>query len=195
MNSRPRYTGNFDTLAGALAAITAAYPGAEHIRCYEHSVDNDFPSSWPRSCEAGKNGCPAPNSILGSCERRSLVCPRQPSVAQTLPAPAAPLKPQPILPVTHRRIMRRRACFAPIGGRNFAYSRQRAMGGNIEGDLLLFSARVELAIAERCRSGRTGRSRKPTAASSHGARGPAGLRTTLRAARNPTSPTTREAIN
>ncbi len=41
-NSRLQYTGDFDTLADALAAITAAYPEADHIRCYEYSVDNEF---------------------------------------------------------------------------------------------------------------------------------------------------------
>jgi hypothetical protein len=42
-NSRLQYTGDFDTLAQALAAITAAYPEADQIRCYEYSVDNEFP--------------------------------------------------------------------------------------------------------------------------------------------------------
>src|SRR6516165_3254187 len=42
-NSRVQYTGDFDTLAEALAAITAAYPEAQRIRCYEYSVDNEFP--------------------------------------------------------------------------------------------------------------------------------------------------------
>jgi hypothetical protein len=42
-DSRLQYTGDFDTLSEALAAITAAYPGAERIRCYEYSVDNEFP--------------------------------------------------------------------------------------------------------------------------------------------------------
>jgi hypothetical protein len=42
-NSRLQYTGDFDTLAEALVAITAAYPGADRIRCYEYSVDNEFP--------------------------------------------------------------------------------------------------------------------------------------------------------
>jgi hypothetical protein len=41
-NSRLQYTGDFETLADALAAITAAYPEADHIRCYEYSVDNEF---------------------------------------------------------------------------------------------------------------------------------------------------------
>jgi hypothetical protein len=42
-NSRLQYTGDFDTLAEALAAITAAYPEADRIRCYEYSVDNEYP--------------------------------------------------------------------------------------------------------------------------------------------------------
>jgi hypothetical protein len=41
-NSRLQYTGDFDTLGEALAAITAAYPEADCIRCYEYSVDNEF---------------------------------------------------------------------------------------------------------------------------------------------------------
>ncbi len=41
-NSRLQYTGDFDTLAEALAAITVAYPEADQIRCYEYSVDDEF---------------------------------------------------------------------------------------------------------------------------------------------------------
>ena len=41
-NSRLQYTGDFDTLAEALAAITAAYPRADRIRCYEYTVDDEF---------------------------------------------------------------------------------------------------------------------------------------------------------
>ena len=41
-NSRLQYTGDFDTLTDALAAITAAYPKADRIRCYEYSVDDEF---------------------------------------------------------------------------------------------------------------------------------------------------------
>jgi hypothetical protein len=37
-----QYTGDFDTLAEALAAIAAAYPEADRIRCYEYSVDDEF---------------------------------------------------------------------------------------------------------------------------------------------------------
>ena len=41
-NSRLQYTGDFETLAEALAAITAAYPEADRIRCYEYTVDDEF---------------------------------------------------------------------------------------------------------------------------------------------------------
>src|SRR5215470_14703097 len=41
-NSRVQYTGDFETLAEALVAITAAHPDAQRIRCYEYSVDDEF---------------------------------------------------------------------------------------------------------------------------------------------------------
>jgi hypothetical protein len=41
-NSRLQYTGDFETLGKALAAITEAYPEADRIRCYEYSVDDEF---------------------------------------------------------------------------------------------------------------------------------------------------------
>jgi hypothetical protein len=42
-NSRLQHTGDFDELPGALAAIDAAHPDATHIRCYEYTVDDEFP--------------------------------------------------------------------------------------------------------------------------------------------------------
>ena len=42
-NSRLQYTGDFASLAAAFAAIDAAYPEAVSIRCYEYSVDNEYP--------------------------------------------------------------------------------------------------------------------------------------------------------
>lgn len=41
-NGRLQYTGDFETLAEALAAIGTAYPRADRIRCYEYSVDDEF---------------------------------------------------------------------------------------------------------------------------------------------------------
>ena len=41
-DSRLQYTGDFATLAEALAAITAAYSEARRIRCYEYSVDDEY---------------------------------------------------------------------------------------------------------------------------------------------------------
>ena len=42
-NSRLQMTGDFETLPEALAAIDAAYPDAAQIRCYEYTVDDEFP--------------------------------------------------------------------------------------------------------------------------------------------------------
>jgi hypothetical protein len=41
-NSRLQFTGDFETLSGALTAIDAAYPDAERIRCYEYTVDDEY---------------------------------------------------------------------------------------------------------------------------------------------------------
>ncbi|HLY47149.1 MAG TPA: hypothetical protein VKQ73_16325 [Stellaceae bacterium] len=42
-NSRLQFTGDFETLAAALAAVTAAHPQAQQIRCYEYTVDDEYP--------------------------------------------------------------------------------------------------------------------------------------------------------
>ena len=42
-NSRLQFTGDFDELTEALAALDAAYPDATRIRCYEYTVDDEFP--------------------------------------------------------------------------------------------------------------------------------------------------------
>ncbi|HEV2188225.1 MAG TPA: hypothetical protein VGR70_13530 [Stellaceae bacterium] len=42
-NSRLQMTGDFETLTEALAAIEAAYPDSAQIRCYEYTVDDEFP--------------------------------------------------------------------------------------------------------------------------------------------------------
>jgi hypothetical protein len=41
-NSRLQFTGDFATLAEALAALDAAYPDADRIRCYEYTVDDEY---------------------------------------------------------------------------------------------------------------------------------------------------------
>jgi hypothetical protein len=41
-NSRLSFTGDFDTLAAALAAIDAAHPQAQRIRCYEYTEDDEY---------------------------------------------------------------------------------------------------------------------------------------------------------
>ena len=42
-NSRLQFTGDFETLQGALAAIEAAAPEADRIRCYEYTNDDEYP--------------------------------------------------------------------------------------------------------------------------------------------------------
>ena len=57
-NSRLQYTGDFDTLAEALAAIMAAYPEADRIRCYEYSVDIEFPVEVAPLLRSGEKWLP-----------------------------------------------------------------------------------------------------------------------------------------
>jgi len=54
-NSRLQYTGDFDTLGEALEAITAAYPEADHIRCYEYTVDDEFAREVAPLARSGEN--------------------------------------------------------------------------------------------------------------------------------------------
>jgi hypothetical protein len=58
-NSRLQYTGDFDTLAEALAAITAAYPDADRIRCYEYTVDDEFAREVAPLVRSGENWLPS----------------------------------------------------------------------------------------------------------------------------------------
>jgi hypothetical protein len=58
-NTRLQYTGDFDTLAEALAAIRAAYPETDRIRCYEYSVDDEFPVEVAPLLRSGEKWLPA----------------------------------------------------------------------------------------------------------------------------------------
>jgi hypothetical protein len=64
-NSRLQYTGDFDTLAAALAAITAACPEADRIRCYEYSVDDEFPVEVAPLLRSGEKWLPGDNPSPG----------------------------------------------------------------------------------------------------------------------------------
>jgi hypothetical protein len=57
-NSRLQYAGDFDSLAEALAAIMAAYPGADRIGCYEYSVDDEFAREVTPLVRAGEKWLP-----------------------------------------------------------------------------------------------------------------------------------------
>jgi hypothetical protein len=41
-NSRLQFAGDFAEFPDALAAINAAYPMAQRIRCYEYTVDDEY---------------------------------------------------------------------------------------------------------------------------------------------------------
>ena len=58
-NTRLQYTGDFGTLAQALAAISAAYPETDRIRCYEYSVDDEFPVEVAPLLRSGEKWLPA----------------------------------------------------------------------------------------------------------------------------------------
>jgi len=58
-NSRLHYTGDFETLADALAAITAAYPEANRIHCYEYTVDDEFAREVAPLLRTGQKWMPA----------------------------------------------------------------------------------------------------------------------------------------
>jgi hypothetical protein len=57
-NSRLQYTGDFDTLGEALAAITAAYPEADRIRRYEYTVDDEFAREVAPLARSGEKWAP-----------------------------------------------------------------------------------------------------------------------------------------
>jgi hypothetical protein len=57
-NSRLQYTGDFDTLAEALTAVTAAYPEAQRIRCYEYTTDDEFAREVAPLVRSGENWLP-----------------------------------------------------------------------------------------------------------------------------------------
>jgi len=58
-NSRLQFAGDFETLGEALAAIGAAFPDADRIRCYEYTVDNEFPVEVAPLLRSGDKWRPA----------------------------------------------------------------------------------------------------------------------------------------
>jgi hypothetical protein len=57
-NSRLQFAGDFDELPEALTAIDAAYPDATRIRCYEYTVDDEFPREAVALIKAGAKWVP-----------------------------------------------------------------------------------------------------------------------------------------
>jgi hypothetical protein len=62
-NSRLQYTGDFESLSEAQAAIEAAYPEVDLIRCYEYSVNQEFPNQTPDLRKSGGKWLPTQASL------------------------------------------------------------------------------------------------------------------------------------
>src|SRR5437016_10174253 len=61
-NSRLQFTGDFATLTAALAAIDAAYSDADRIRCYEYTVDDEYPREVAPLLRSGDKWRPSDSS-------------------------------------------------------------------------------------------------------------------------------------
>jgi hypothetical protein len=57
-NSRLQFTGDFEDLGAALAAIEDRYPNAARIRCYEYTVDDEFARETTPLVRSGGNWAP-----------------------------------------------------------------------------------------------------------------------------------------
>ena len=64
-NSRLQLSGDFATLGEALAAIVNAYPQVERIRCYEYTVDDEFPREVAPLVRSGDKWRPGDNPLPG----------------------------------------------------------------------------------------------------------------------------------
>ena len=57
-NSRLQFAGDFETLGEALAAINAACPDIDRIRCYEYTVDDEYAREVAPLLRAGDKWLP-----------------------------------------------------------------------------------------------------------------------------------------
>ena len=64
-NSRLQFTGDFATLAEALTAIEAAFPAVLRIRCFEYTVDDEFPREVAPLLRAGGRWRPEDGASAG----------------------------------------------------------------------------------------------------------------------------------
>jgi hypothetical protein len=60
-NTRLQVAGDFDEIGEALAAIDERYPDAARIRCYEYTVDDEFPREAPALVKVGGKWEPEEN--------------------------------------------------------------------------------------------------------------------------------------
>lgn len=64
-NSRLLFSGDFESLAEALAAIEAAYPDVAEISCNEWPVDYEYPLEMPPLHRSGGKWLPGKHPSLG----------------------------------------------------------------------------------------------------------------------------------
>jgi hypothetical protein len=64
-NSRLLFSGDFDSLAEALAAIEAAYPDVQDISCNEWPVDYEYPLEMPPLHRSADKWLPGKHPSLG----------------------------------------------------------------------------------------------------------------------------------
>src|SRR5437763_7805115 len=64
-NSRLQFAGDFETLGEALAAIGAAYPGVERIRCSEYTVDDEYARAVAPLLRSGDKWLPGEKPTAG----------------------------------------------------------------------------------------------------------------------------------
>jgi hypothetical protein len=64
-NSRLLFSGDFDALRPALAAIGAAFPDIDEIRCNEWSVDHEYPLEMPPLHRSGEGWLPGKHPSRG----------------------------------------------------------------------------------------------------------------------------------
>ena len=64
-NSRLQFAGDFEDLGEALAAIGAAFPDIERIRCYEYTIDDEYAREVAPLLKSGGKWLPTEKPTLG----------------------------------------------------------------------------------------------------------------------------------
>jgi hypothetical protein len=90
--SRLHYTGDFESLSEALAAIETGYPEADHIRCCEWSVDYEYPNEMASLHRKGNKWSPDETQFPAALRRNSPARLVE-SIRRQNPVQAIPMRP------------------------------------------------------------------------------------------------------